>query len=141
MLFLFMNSFRILNSRKRAIIALVHSVAFGLLAGYQLLANYHPDPLVLATTGHFAGPAVLSTIYFLVTTVLWVLVLASRAPLEKLYFAFCATSAGIGLLRIVFGDPSSYTGNFLRVLMLGCAVFTGYAILRTHSGVQPQFAD
>ena len=136
-----MNSFRILNNRKRAIIALVHSIAFGLLAGYQLLANYHPASLVAATTGKFVGPAVLTSIYFTVTTALFILVVASRAPLEKLYFAFCATSAGIGMLRTVFGDPTVYTGNFLRVLMLGLAVITGNCILRIHSEVQPQFAD
>jgi len=136
-----MNRFRILNNRKRAIIALVHSIAFGLLAFYQLLSNYHPAPLIAATTGHLAGPAILTTIYLIVTTILLVLVIASRGPLEKLYFAFCATSAGIGLLRIVLGDPTVFAGNFLRVFMLGCAVLTGTLILRLHSGAQPEFAD
>lgn len=51
-----MNSFRILNNRKRAIIALVHSIAFGLLAFYQLISNYHPAPLVTASEGHLALP-------------------------------------------------------------------------------------
>ena len=136
-----MNSLRILNSRKRAIIALVHSLAFGFLAFYQLLINYHPAALIAATTGNLARSAILTGIYFTVTTVLLVLVLASRAPLEKLYFAFCATSAGVGLLRIVLGDPTVYTGNFLRVFMLGCAVVTGTLILRLHSDAQPEFAD
>lgn len=136
-----MNSFRILNSRKRAIIALVHSLAFGFLAFYQLLINYHPAALVAATTGNLSGPAILTGIYFIVTTVLLVLVLASRGPLEKLYFAFCGTSAGVGLLRIVLGDPTVYTGNFLRVFMLGCAVVTGTLIFRLHSDAQPEFAD
>ena len=136
-----MNRFRILNNRKRAIIALVHSFAFGLLASYQLVTNYHPVSLIAATTGHFAGPAILTAIYLIVTTVLLVLVIASRGPLEKLYFAFCATSAGVGLLRIVLGDPTAYAGNFLRVIMLGCAVFTGTLILRLYSDASPEFAD
>jgi hypothetical protein len=136
-----MNSFRILNSRKRALIALVHSVFFGLLALYQLLSNYHPAPLIGATSGHFVGPATLTTIYFIVTIVLFVLVLASRGALEKLYFAFCATSAGVGLFRVVVGDPTIYTGNFIRVLMLACGVFTGTLILRVHAEAQAQFAD
>lgn len=136
-----MNSFRILNNRKRAIIALVHSVFFGLLALYQLLSNYHPMPLVSAAPGHMAGPVVLTAIYFVVSVVLLVLVLVSRGAIEKLYFAFCATSAGVGLLRVVLGDPSHYAGNFVRVLMLGCGVLTGTLILRLHSVPQPQFAD
>jgi len=136
-----MNRFRILNSRKRAIIALVHSVAFGLLASYQLLVNYHPAPLVGALPGHVAGAAILTSIYFTVSTILFLLVLASRDPIEKLYFAFCATSAGVGLLRILFGDPTTYAGNFLRVFMLGCAVLTGTLVLRLHSEAQPDFAD
>ena len=132
---------RILNSRKRAIVALVHSVVFGLLASYQLLSNYHPVPLIVATPGHLVGPAILSTIYLIVSVVLLILVLASRGPVEKLYFAFCATSAGIGLMRIVLGDPTTYTGNFIRVFMLGCGIFTCLFILRLHSESQPEFAD
>jgi hypothetical protein len=136
-----MNRFRILNSRKRAIIALVHSVVFGLLAGYQLMVNYHPAPLIGASAETVTGAAILTFIYFTVTTILFLLVLASRSPIEKLYFAFCATSAGVGLLRILFGDPTIYAGNLLRVLMLGCAVITGTLVLRLHSEAQPDFAD
>ena len=133
--------FRILNNRKRAVIALVHSIVFGLLASYQLLSNYHPVPLIAASTGHLVGPAILTTIYLIVTTVLLVLVLASRGPIEKLYFAFCATSAGVGLMRVLLGDPTVYIGNFIRVLMLGCGIFTCLFILRVHTERQPEFAD
>lgn len=135
-----MNCFRILNSRKRAVIALIHSVLFGLLATYQLLANYHPTPLTAALPGHILGPAILATIYFLVTTILLVLVILSRSAMEKLYFAFCATSAGVGLFRVVIGDPTVYAGNLVRVLMLGCGIVTGTLILRAHSEAQPEFA-
>jgi uncharacterized membrane protein (DUF485 family) len=134
-----MNAFRILNNRKRAIIALVHSVFFGLLASYQLLSNYHPTPLIAALPGHLTGPAILTAIYSIVSVVLLVLVLVSRSAIEKLYFAFCATSAGVGLLRVVLGDPSHYAGNFVRVFMLGCGVLTGTLILRLHSA--PQLSD
>ncbi|MGZ4787423.1 MAG: hypothetical protein ACXVZX_02815 [Terriglobales bacterium] len=136
-----MNRFRILNSRKRALIALVHSAAFGLLAGYQLMINHHPAPLVGAIAGHVTGPAILTSIYFIVTTVLLLLVIASRGPIEKLYFAFCSTSAAVGLFRVVLGDPTVYAGNLLRVFMLGCAVLTGTLILRLHQEPQPQFAE
>ena len=136
-----MTSFRILNSRKRALIALVHSVAFGLLAAYQLMINHHPAPLVRAAAGHVTGPAILTSIYLIVTTVLLLLVIASRGAIEALYFAFCTTSAAVGLLRVVFGDPTIYVGNLVRVLMLGCAVLTGTLILRLHAEPQPQFAE
>lgn len=133
--------FRILNNRKRAVIALIHSIIFGMLASYQLLSNYHPVPLIAAASGHVVAPAILTSIYLTVTTVLLILVLASRGPIEKLYFAFCATSAGVGLMRVLLGDPTVYTGNFIRVLMLGCGIFTCLFILRLHSERQPEFAD
>jgi hypothetical protein len=77
----------------------------------------------------------------MVTAILSLLMIASRGAVEKLYFAFCTSSAGVGLLRVLFGDPTMYAGNLLRVLMLGCAVLTGMLILRLHSAPQPQFAD
>jgi hypothetical protein len=135
-----MTRFRILNSRKRAIVALVHSIAFALLAGFQLAINHHPSPLVGAVAGHVIGPAILTFIYFTVTGVLFSLMIASRAAVEKIYFAFCATSAGVGFLRVLFGDPTFYAGNLMRVLMLGCAVLTGAVILRLQSEMQPEAA-
>ncbi len=82
----------------------------------------------------------LSAIYLIVTTVLLILIVVSRGRLERLYFAFCATSAGVGLLRVVFGDPTVSAGNLIRVFMLGCAVLTGLMILRLHSEPQSNFA-
>src|SRR4051812_48729966 len=120
-----MNPYSILNSRKRAIIALIHSIAFGLLACFQLLTNYRPTPLLSSHNSQIVGAAALSVVYFLVTGVLATLVWYSRANLEKLYFGFCTTSAAIGLWRIVVGDPTLHLGSLLRVLMLGCAVVTG----------------
>jgi hypothetical protein len=125
-----MNPYSILNSRKRAIIALIHSVVFGLLAFYQLLTNYRPTPLVTSHNSHMVSAVALTIVYLMVTSVLAVLVWYSRANLEKLYFGFCTTSAAIGLWRIVVGDPTLHLGSLLRVLMLGCAVVTGTFILR-----------
>jgi hypothetical protein len=131
--------YSILNSRKRAIIALVHSIAFGLLALYQLITRYHPVPLVAAP--HAGGAIALATIYLLVTGVLLVLARYSRARLEKLYFGCCATSAGVGLWRVTLGDPTVHLGSVVRVLMLGCAVIVGTMILRTHPVLAAHFAD
>jgi hypothetical protein len=68
--------------------------------------------------------------------VLLVLLRFSHCTKEKLYFAFCAASAGFGLLRILLGDPVLHA-NVLRVLLLSCAVFVGTGILRTHSTAAP----
>jgi hypothetical protein len=133
--------YSILNNRKRAIIALVHSVAFGLLALYQLIVRYHPVPLLSARAHHRGGAIALTAVYLVVTAMLLVLVAYSRAGLEKLYFAFCATSAGVGLWRVAIGDPTLDFGSFVRVLMLGSAVVVGTMILRVHSVLPAQFAD
>ena len=79
-----------------------------------------------------AGWIILLAVYVIVTTVLVALLLVSHCTKEKLYFAFCAASAGFGLVRILLGDPVLHA-NVLRVLLLGCAVLTGTVILRKHS--------
>jgi hypothetical protein len=68
-----------------------------------------------------------------VSTILLILVRFSTCSRERLYFAFCATSAGFGLLRILLGDAHIFIAQYVRVGMLTCAVLTGYIILRRHS--------
>src|SRR5271165_4951135 len=126
-----MDRFAIINSRKRAIIALVHSVFFLGVAGVQLVIS-HAAAFSLHGEKRVSGTALLA-IYVIVTTVLLVLLAFSHCAREKLYFAFCAASAGFGLVRILLGDPVLHA-NVLRVLLLGCAVLTGTLILRRHSG-------
>jgi hypothetical protein len=128
-----MNSFAILNSRKRAIIALVHTVIFLCVAALQTALSHakafslHGDKVV--------GGIVLLAIYTIVTTVLLLLLRAASHASEKLYFALCATSAALGLLRIVLGDPALHAG-VLRVCLLSAAVIVGVMILRTHSTLE-----
>ncbi len=129
---MFMDRFAIINNRKRAIIALIHSVFFLGVAGLQLAIS-HAEPFSLRGEKVAAG-IVLLTIYVIVTVVLLILLRFSHCAKEKLYFAFCAASAGFGLLRILLGDPVLHA-NVLRVLLLSCAVFVGSGILRTHSSV------
>lgn len=136
-----MNPYSILNSRKRALIALVHSVAFGLLAFYQFVTSQKPLALNAAHSPHLAGPVAMTSIYFIVTVVLFTLLRYSRCSLERMYFLFCASSAGVGLWRVTFGDPTLHFFALLRVLFLGCAVLTGVLIVRSHSNSLPQFAD
>lgn len=122
--------FRIINNRKRAIIALIHSVFFLGVAGVQLAIS-HAAPFSPRGQKATAG-IILLTIYVIVTTVLLVLLRFSRCAQERLYFAFCAASAGFGLVRIWLGDPVLHA-NVLRVLLLFCAVVIGTGILRSHS--------
>jgi len=125
-----MDRFAIINSRKRAIIALVHSVFFLGLAAVQLAIS-HADPFPRRGPG-LTGAAALLIVYVIVTTVLLVLLRFSRCAQERLYFALCAGSAGFGLVRILLGDPAFHAA-VLRVLLLSCAVIIGTAILRSHS--------
>ena len=66
------------------------------------------------------------------TTVLLLLLRAASHASERLYFALCATSAALGLLRILLGDPALHAG-VLRVCLLSAAVIVGVMILRAHS--------
>ena len=127
-----MDRFAIINSRKRAIIALIHSVFFLGVAGVQLAIS-HAAPFSIRGE-RVTGGIILLTIYVIVTTVLIVLLRFSVCARERLYFAFCAGSAGFGLVRILLGDPVLHA-NVLRVLLLTCAVFVGTGILRSHSTI------
>ena len=125
-----MHSFSILNSRKRAIIALIHTVIFLCIAALQTALSHarafslHGDKV--------AGGVALLTIYTIVTTVLLILLRYATHSSERLYFALCATSAAFGLLRILLGDPALHAG-VLRVFLLSCATIVGLMILRAHS--------
>jgi len=125
-----MHSFSILTNRKRAIIALIHTVIFLGVAALQTALSHakafslHGDKVV--------GGIVLLTIYTVVTTALLILLRYATHSSERLYFALCATSAAFGLLRILLGDPALHAG-VLRVFLLSCATVVGLVILRTHS--------
>jgi uncharacterized membrane protein len=125
-----MDRFAIITNRKRAIIALVHSVFFLGVAGVQLAIS-HAAAFSIRGEKRVSG-TILLAIYLIVTTVLIVLLAISHCVREKLYFALCAASAGFGLVRILLGDPVLHA-NMLRMLLLGCAVVTGTSILYEHS--------
>jgi hypothetical protein len=127
-----MDGFAIITNRKRAIIALVHSVFFLGVAGLQLAVS-HAEAFSIHRE-KIAGTIILLAIYVIVTTVLLILLRFSHCTKEKLYFAFCAAGAAFGLVRILLGDPVLHA-NVARVLLLFCAVLTGAVILRNHSTV------
>ena len=125
-----MDRFAIISNRKRAIIALIHTVFFLGVAGVQLAIS-RAEPFSIRGE-KVVGGIILLTIYVIVTTVLLILLRFSRCTRERLYFAFCAASAAFGLIRILLGDPVLHA-NVLRVLLLVCAVIIGTRILRSHA--------
>jgi hypothetical protein len=134
----FVKSFAIITNRKRAIIALIHSVFFLLVAAVQLVLS-RASALSLHREGS-TGAVILLCIYLVVTTVLVVLLSFSAGRKEKLYFAFCACSAVFGLVRIVLGDPVLHA-NVMRVIFLSCAVLTGTVILRDHAAAETELPE
>jgi len=122
-----MKRYAILTNRRRTIIALIHTVAFWLvaLAGFATVVR----PL---GAGSPASSWVLAAVYLLITSALLLLAAVSRKAAERLYFGLCATSAGFGLLRQIAGDSPMHPAVYVRVVMLGCAVAVGNWILRDH---------
>lgn len=93
------------------------------------------DPIWLNSAG--LRSIALLMIYLVVSSVLILLVRMSRGAKEKLYFAFCASSASMGLLRTIVGDQNLPASQYFRVLALLCAVLTGIVILRSHAKMAP----
>jgi hypothetical protein len=124
-----MNDFGVLNSRKRAVIALVHSFVF---LGVALHGFVSPKAGIIQGAG-VLGDFVLIGIYLVVASILAWLVTMSRCLRERLYFALCASSATFGLLRAIFGDTALPIAQYIRVVMLSAAVFVGFLIFRNFS--------
>lgn len=124
-----MNDFGVLTNRKRAVIALVHSIVFLGIACHGFVS---PKAGILHRSGT-AGDFILIAIYLIVASILVWLVSISRGLVERAYFALCATSAISGLLRTIFGDGAVPPAQHLRVLMLSSAVGLGILIVRSYS--------
>jgi hypothetical protein len=122
-----MNEFAVLTSRKRALIALVHSLVFLGIALHGF-ASPRSAP-ALRSPGAVSG-LILVAIYLMVASILAWLVSISRGAAERLYFALCTSSATFGLLRTIFGDADLPAAQYLRVIMLTSAVVVGAWILR-----------
>ena len=130
-----MESYGILTNRKRAIIALVHSIVFLGIATIGLTAR--PKTGLLYPQHAFsAGNIAIFCVYLIVSSVLVILTRYSRGAKERAYFAFCSASASVGLLRALFGDPIAHAGPIARVMLLATAVVIGFAILASHSETQ-----
>ena len=130
-----MVEFSILTNRKRAVVALVHSVVFLLIAVRQMVAANPAAGIWVASTVS-RGTWILCGIFTIVSSILFWLLLISRGWLEKCYFAFCTISATSGLLRTAGGDQAFHAGLYIRVIMLVSAVLVGLMIVRIHSRMQ-----
>jgi hypothetical protein len=133
-----MNDYSILTNRKRAIIALIHSVFFLVVAAIGITSSPSP-PIWLHLHNGFTAALAMLIIYLVVSSILWILTRVSRCSLERFYFGFCSLSASVGLLRSIFGDPRMHLAIFIRVLLLTCAVITGLVILKEQS--EPELAE
>lgn len=123
-----MNGFGVLTNRKRAWIALIHSLVF-------LAIALHGFASPKSGIRHSAGTAdfILVGIYLVVASILGWLVSLSRCSRERVYFALCAGSATFGLLRTLWGDASLPAAQPLRVILLSCAVTVCVLIVRSLS--------
>ncbi|MGC1371198.1 MAG: hypothetical protein WA824_03575 [Candidatus Sulfotelmatobacter sp.] len=126
-----MRSFSILTNRKRALVALVHSIVFLLIAVRQMLAAI-PVHGVWAPQTVDPGTWILYGIFAIVSAILLWLLVISRGGMEEFYFAFCGASAGSGLLCTAVGDQAFHAAIYIRVAMLISAVLVELLIVRTH---------
>jgi hypothetical protein len=117
-----MNDFGVLTNRKRALIALIHSLVF---LGIAMHGFASPKAGVLLHWSGDAADFTLIGIYLTVASILAWLVRVSRGARERVYFALCASSATFGLLRTIFGDSALPAAQYLRVIMLTSAVVVG----------------
>jgi hypothetical protein len=125
-----MNDFEVLNNRKRALIALIHSLVF---LGIAMHGFASPKAGILLPGLVATGDLVLIGIYLTVASILAWLVSIARCAKERVYFVLCACSATFGLLRTVFGDAALPAAQYLRVIMLTSAVLVGTSIFRSFS--------
>lgn len=124
-----MTDFGVLNTRKRVLIALIHSVIF---LGVAIHGFVSPKAGVLVQEAAIAD-LVLMTIYMIVAAILGWLVYLSRCARERVYFALCACSATFGLLRTIFGDVTIPVAQYMRVILLSSAIAVCGMILRSYS--------
>ena len=127
-----MGGFSILTNRKRAIVALVHSVVFLLIAVRQMMAA-NPATGIWGASPVSRGTWILCGIFTIVSAILLWLLVISRGWMEKFYFGLCTVSATSGLVRTAAGDQAFHAGLYIRVVMLGSAVLVGLLIVRLHS--------
>ncbi len=131
-----MGEFSILTNRKRALIALAHSIVFLLIATRQIV-GVAPARGIWTPASVSLSTWIVCGILAIVSAILLWLFTISRGWLEKIYFGLCVGSATSGLVRIVVGDRGFHAGLYVRVIFLATAVLVGIAIVRVHSDQYP----
>ena len=137
-----MFQFSVLTNRKRAIVALVHSVVFLVIAIRQMILARPAAGIWVPSVS--TGTWILCAIFVIVSTILLWLFFISSELIEKLYFGLCTVSASSGLLRTAAGDQIFHAGLYIRVIMLLSAVLIGLHVIRMHAHVDcgpENFAD
>jgi hypothetical protein len=135
-----MGEFSILTNRKRAIVALVHSVVFLVVALRQMIAVSPVTGIRLASSVP-ASTWILCGIFTVVSSILFYLFAISRGWMEKFYFGFCAASATSGLFRTAAGDQIFHAVVYVRVIMLASAILVGFMIVHSHSQRDAEYAE
>ncbi len=132
-----MNEYGVLNSRKRALIALIHSIFF---LGVACAGFASVKAGLIHSAPAATSDVILLVIYLIVASILAWLVSLSRSLRERAYFALCTTSATFGLLRTIFGDATFPIAQYMRVFMLSSAVLVGTGIYRSFARPEPEAA-
>jgi hypothetical protein len=129
-----MDEFSILTNRKRALVALVHSMVFLVIASCQMVLARPAAGISIASPANNArGTLLLCGIFALVSGILIWLLIVSCGWIEKLYFGLCSVSACSGLARTAGGDSTFHAGVYIRVVMLMLAVGVSFLIVRAHA--------
>ncbi len=123
-----MQRYFLLNSRKRAVIALIHSVFFFLVAAPGVFG-----PARGPMSAHSVGGVMLYSIYGIVTALLLWLLWKALCLRERLYFGLCATSAGLSIVRGLLGDPALHPLQAVKLVMLATAGLAAISIYRAHA--------
>ncbi len=124
-----MPAFAILTTRKRAVVALAHTIAFLGLAIRDFAVSSRLSGILAGAAGRSRSLA-FGVVYLLVAVVLAYLLSISRCLQEQLYFGFCTASASTGLLRAIAGDSALPAGQYMRMGLLACAVGMGLLNVR-----------
>jgi hypothetical protein len=135
-----MDEFSILTNRKRAIVALVHSFLFLVVALRQALA-VSPAAGIWLVSSVPPSTWILCGIFAIVSAILLCLFAVSHGWMEKAYFGFCAASATSGLLRTAAGDQTFHAALYIRVIMLAGAILIGFMIVYAHSQQNVDYAN
>lgn len=128
-----MEQYFLLNSRRRAVIALIHSVFFLLIAAPGVFG-----PARGAMNAHSTGGVMLYGIYGIVTMLLLWLLVKALCLRERLYFGLCATSAGLSIVRGLVGESAVHPFQLVKVVMLVSAGVAAISIYRVHLPSAPE---